>query len=170
MMLGRPTMMRLPEIIGVRLTGRRPAGVTATDIVLALTEFLRHEKVVSAYLEFFGEGAADLTIGDRATISNMTPEYGATLGIFPVDEKTIEYLRATNRSDHFNDCAKNETPQVPGHARRDETDGNLQPVLLPANHLLKCQIDQWLDKCSESRLDKIGKLVPLREIRYIGML
>ncbi len=75
-MLGRPSMMRLPDIIGVKLTGRRQPGITATDIVLAITEFLRNQKVVSAYLEFFGEGAASLTIGDRATISNMTPEYG----------------------------------------------------------------------------------------------
>ena len=72
-MLGRPSMMRLPDIVGVKLTGLRPSGITATDIVLALTEFLRKERVVSSYLEFFGEGAASLTIGDRATISNMTP-------------------------------------------------------------------------------------------------
>lgn len=97
-MLGRPTMMRLPEIVGVRLTGRRQPGITATDIVLALTEFLRHERVVSAYLEFFGDGAADLTIGDRATISNMTPEFGASAGMFYIDRQTIEYLRLTGRS------------------------------------------------------------------------
>ncbi|MEF1339911.1 aconitase family protein, partial [Vibrio rotiferianus] len=77
-MLGRPSMMRLPDIVGVKLTGKRQPGITATDIVLAITEFLRNERVVSSYLEFFGEGARDLTIGDRATISNMTPEYGAT--------------------------------------------------------------------------------------------
>jgi len=96
-MLGRPTMMRLPEIVGVRLTGRRQPGITATDIVLALTEFLRNAKVVSAYLEFFGEGARGLTIGDRATISNMTPEYGASAGLFYIDEQTIEYLKLTGR-------------------------------------------------------------------------
>jgi len=73
-MLGRPSMMRLPDIIGVELTGKRQPGITATDIVVAMTEFLRNEKVVAAYLEFYGEGAANLTIGDRATISNMTPE------------------------------------------------------------------------------------------------
>ncbi len=96
-MLGRPTMMRLPEIVGVRLTGRRQPGITATDIVLALTEFLRNAKVVSAYLEFFGDGARGLTIGDRATISNMTPEYGASAGLFYIDEQTIEYLKLTGR-------------------------------------------------------------------------
>jgi 2-methylcitrate dehydratase (2-methyl-trans-aconitate forming) len=96
-MLGRPSMMRLPDIIGVNLTGRRQAGITATDIVLAITEFLRKQKVVSAYLEFFGDGAADLTIGDRATISNMTPEFGASAGLFYIDEQTIEYLKLTGR-------------------------------------------------------------------------
>ncbi|EMI4232874.1 Fe/S-dependent 2-methylisocitrate dehydratase AcnD [Vibrio vulnificus] len=96
-MLGRPSMMRLPDIVGVKLTGQRQPGITATDIVLAITEFLRQERVVSAYLEFFGEGAKALTIGDRATISNMTPEYGATAGMFYIDEQTINYLRLTGR-------------------------------------------------------------------------
>jgi len=96
-MLGRPSMMRLPDIIGVKLTGKRQPGITATDIVLAITEFLRNEKVVSSYLEFFGEGAANLTIGDRATISNMTPEFGASAGLFYIDEQTIDYLKLTGR-------------------------------------------------------------------------
>lgn len=98
-MLGRASWMRLPEIVGVELTGRRQAGITATDIVLALTEFLRREKVVGAYLEFFGEGARSLTIGDRATISNMCPEYGATAALFHVDEQTLAYLRLTGREE-----------------------------------------------------------------------
>ncbi|UQG60403.1 Fe/S-dependent 2-methylisocitrate dehydratase AcnD [Marinobacter sp. M3C] len=96
-MLGRPSMMRLPDIIGVKLTGKRQPGITATDIVLAITEFLRKERVVSAYLEFFGEGAESLTIGDRATISNMTPEFGASAGMFYIDQQTIDYLRLTGR-------------------------------------------------------------------------
>lgn len=96
-MLGRPSMMRLPDIIGVELTGKRQPGITATDIVLAITEFLRNQKVVSAYLEFFGDGVAGLTIGDRATISNMTPEYGASAGLFYIDEQTIDYLKLTGR-------------------------------------------------------------------------
>ncbi|MGR5550845.1 aconitate hydratase AcnA, partial [Vibrio sp. DNB22_12_1] len=98
-MLGRPSMMRLPDIVGVKLTGQRQPGITATDIVLAITEFLRNERVVSSYLEFFGEGARELTIGDRATISNMTPEYGATAGMFYIDEQTINYLKLTGRDD-----------------------------------------------------------------------
>ncbi len=96
-MLGRASYMRLPDIIGVELLGRRQPGITATDIVLALTEFLRNEKVVSSYLEFFGEGAAELTLGDRATISNMTPEFGASAAMFYIDRQTIDYLRLTGR-------------------------------------------------------------------------
>jgi 2-methylcitrate dehydratase (2-methyl-trans-aconitate forming) len=98
-MLGRASYMRLPDIIGVELTGKPQAGITATDIVLALTEYLRAQKVVSSYLEFFGEGAAHLTLGDRATISNMTPEYGATAAMFYIDKQTIDYLKLTGRDD-----------------------------------------------------------------------
>ncbi|MQM36295.1 2-methylcitrate dehydratase (2-methyl-trans-aconitate forming) [wastewater metagenome] len=98
-MLGQPSYMRLPDIVGVELTGRPQPGITATDIVLSLTEFLRRERVVSAYLEFFGEGAEALTVGDRATISNMTPEYGATAAMFHIDRQTIDYLKLTGRDD-----------------------------------------------------------------------
>ena len=96
-MLGRASWMRLPDIVGVELTGRPRPDITATDVVLALTEFLRKEKVVGAYLEFFGEGASALTLGDRATISNMTPEFGATAAMFFIDEQTIAYLTLTGR-------------------------------------------------------------------------
>ncbi len=98
-MLGRASYMRLPDIIGVELTGKPQPGITATDIVLALTEFLRAQKVVSSYLEFFGEGAEALTLGDRATISNMTPEFGATAAMFYIDQQTLDYLTLTGRSD-----------------------------------------------------------------------
>ncbi|MGZ8290396.1 MAG: Fe/S-dependent 2-methylisocitrate dehydratase AcnD [Telluria sp.] len=100
-MLGRASYMRLPDIIGVELTGKPQEGITATDTVLALTEFLRKEKVVSAYLEFFGEGASNLTLGDRATISNMAPEFGATAAMFYIDEQTIKYLKLTGREDEL---------------------------------------------------------------------
>lgn len=96
-MLGRASWMRLPDIIGVELVGKRQPGITATDIVLAVTEFLRAEKVVSSYLEFFGEGADALTLGDRATISNMTPEFGATAAMFYIDQQTLDYLTLTGR-------------------------------------------------------------------------
>ncbi|MCF5243256.1 MULTISPECIES: Fe/S-dependent 2-methylisocitrate dehydratase AcnD [Pseudomonas syringae group] len=98
-MLGRASWMRLPDIIGVELTGRRQPGITATDVVLALTEYLRQQKVVGAYLEFYGAGASSLTLGDRATISNMAPEYGATAAMFSIDSQTIDYLRLTGRED-----------------------------------------------------------------------
>ena len=98
-MLGRASWMRTPDIVGVELGGKPQPGITATDIVLALTEFLRQQKVVGAYLEFRGEGAAALTIGDRATISNMAPEYGATAAMFFIDDNTLDYLRLTGRSD-----------------------------------------------------------------------
>ncbi len=98
-MLGRASWMRLPDIVGVELTGQLQPGITATDLVLALTEFLREQKVVSSYLEFFGEGASRLTLGDRATISNMTPEYGATAAMFYIDRQTIDYLKLTGRDE-----------------------------------------------------------------------
>lgn len=97
-MLGRASWMRLPEIVGVELTGKRQPGITATDIVLALTEFLRKSKVVGSYLEFRGKGATSLTLGDRATISNMAPEYGATAAMFYIDQQTLDYLKLTGRS------------------------------------------------------------------------
>ena len=98
-MLGRASYMRLPDIVGVELIGKAAPGILATDMVLALTEFLRQSKVVSAYLEFFGEGAASLSLSDRATISNMAPEYGATAAMFAIDSKTLDYLRLTGREE-----------------------------------------------------------------------
>ncbi len=97
-MLGRASWMRLPDIVGVELTGKLQPGIMATDLVLALTEFLRKQKVVSCYLEFFGDGVAGLSLGDRATISNMTPEYGATAAMFSIDQQTLDYLTLTGRS------------------------------------------------------------------------
>jgi aconitate hydratase len=105
-MLGRASWMRLPDIVGVELVGKREHGITATDIVLALTEFLRKEKVVSSYLEFYGEGASRLTLGDRATISNMAPEFGATAAMFYIDEQTLAYLRLTGRDDTLVDLVE----------------------------------------------------------------
>jgi aconitate hydratase len=98
-MLGRASYMRLPDIVGVELSGKLQPGITSTDLVLEMTEFLRKERVVGAYLEFYGEGAEALTVGDRATISNMTPEYGATAAMFYIDDQTIDYLKLTGRDD-----------------------------------------------------------------------
>ena len=98
-MLGQPIYFLTPDVVGVELVGSLPEGVTATDLVLTITEMLRKAKVVGQFVEFFGEGAASLSVPDRATIANMAPEYGATMGFFPVDEKTVEYLRATGRTE-----------------------------------------------------------------------
>jgi aconitate hydratase len=98
-MLGRASWMRLPDSVGVELTGRPQPGITATDVVLALTEYLRKQKVVGGWLEFYGEGARALTLGDRATISNMAPEYGATAAMFSIDQQTIDYLKLTGREE-----------------------------------------------------------------------
>src|SRR5262245_44035072 len=100
-MLGQPVYFLTPDVVGVHLTGRLREGVTATDLVLVVTEMLRKAKVVGKFVEFLGSGAASLPVTDRATVANMAPEYGATMGYFPVDEKTCEYLLATGRSaDH----------------------------------------------------------------------
>ena len=96
-MLGNPSYMRVPDIIGVNIVGTRAEGITATDIALAMTSFLRENNVISAYLEFFGEGMKYLNLGDRATIANMTPEYGASAGMFGIDEQTLDYLTLTGR-------------------------------------------------------------------------
>ncbi|VVE23772.1 aconitate hydratase [Pandoraea aquatica] len=97
-MLGQPVYFLTPDVVGVELTGRLREGVTATDLVLTITEMLRREKVVGKFVEFFGEGTSSLALPDRATIANMAPEYGATMGFFPVDEKTIDYFQGTGRT------------------------------------------------------------------------
>ena len=98
-MLGQPYYMSIPEVVGVRMTGALTPGVTATDLVLRVTEVLREKRVVEKFVEFFGSGMQSLTLTDRATIANMSPEYGATMGFFPIDEKTISYLEMTNRAE-----------------------------------------------------------------------
>ena len=96
-MLGQPASMLIPEVIGFKLYGKLPAGATATDLVLTCTEMLRKKKVVGKFVEFYGSGLSSLSLADRATIANMAPEYGATMGFFPVDEETLKYLRLTGR-------------------------------------------------------------------------
>ena len=98
-MLGQPVYFLTPEVVGVHLTGQLREGVTATDLVLHITQLLRAQKVVGKFVEFYGDGAASLPVPDRATIGNMSPEYGATMGYFPVDQESVDYLRATGRTD-----------------------------------------------------------------------
>src|SRR5690349_4926459 len=99
-MLGQPVSMLVPDVVGFKLHGRLPAGATATDLVLTVTEMLRKKKVVGKFVEFYGPGLSNLPLADRATIANMAPEYGATMGFFPADEETLKYLRLTGRSEH----------------------------------------------------------------------
>src|SRR6266550_4372180 len=123
-MLGQPVYFLTPEVVGVHLSGRLKEGVTATDLVLHITEMLRAQKVVGKFVEFYGEGAASLPVPDRATIGNMSPEYGATIGYFPVDQESVNYLRATGRTDE--QCAAFEnyfrTQQMFGMPRKGEID------------------------------------------------
>ena len=97
-MLGQPATMLLPAVVGFKLHGRLPEGATATDLVLTVTQMLRKKGVVGKFVEFYGDGVGALSLADRATISNMAPEYGATIGVFPIDEASLDYLRMTNRS------------------------------------------------------------------------
>src|SRR5258707_4105430 len=106
-MLGQPVYLLTPDVVGVHLSGKLNEGVTATDLVLAVTEMLRKAKVVGKFVEFHGEGAASLSVTDRATIANMSPEYGATMGYFPPDEETCLYLKATGRADEHIDSVRN---------------------------------------------------------------
>ena len=98
-MLGQPLSMLMPEVVGFKLTGKLPAGATATDLVLTVTEMLRKKRVVGKFVEFYGAGLSSLSLADRATIANMAPEYGATMGFFPVDDETLKYLRLTGRGE-----------------------------------------------------------------------
>src|SRR5213595_2812209 len=123
-MLGQPVYFLTPEVVGVHMTGKLREGVTATDLVLHITQLLRAQKVVGKFVEFYGEGAASLPVPDRATIGNMSPEYGATIGYFPVDQESVNYLRATGRTDE--QCAAFEnyfrTQQMFGMPRKGEID------------------------------------------------
>jgi aconitate hydratase len=123
-MLGQPVYFLTPEVVGVHMTGKLREGVTATDLVLHITEMLRAQKVVGKFVEFYGEGAASLPVPDRATIGNMSPEYGATMGFFPIDQESVAYLRATGRSDE--QCAAFENyfraQKMFGMPRKDEID------------------------------------------------
>ena len=123
-MLGQPVYFLTPEVIGVHMLGKLREGVTATDLTLRATQMLREEKVVGKFVEFYGEGAANLTLADRATIANMAPEYGATMGYFPVDEKTLDYLRMTGRSEERLDLIRDyfEAQKMFGIPRQGEVD------------------------------------------------
>ncbi|HEY3134608.1 MAG TPA: aconitate hydratase [Blastocatellia bacterium] len=123
-MLGQPVYFLTPDVVGVHMTGKLKEGVTATDLVLTVTELLRNAKVVGKFVEFHGEGAASLSVTDRATIANMSPEYGATMGFFPIDEQTCAYYKATGRSDEQIDLVRSyfNAQGMFGMPRKDECD------------------------------------------------
>ena len=98
-MLGQPVSMLIPRVVGFKLAGRLPEGTTSTDLVLTITEMLRRHKVVGKFVEFYGEGVSQVPLANRATIGNMSPEYGSTIAVFPIDGKTIDYLRLTGRDE-----------------------------------------------------------------------
>src|SRR5437762_2115858 len=135
-MLGQPVSMLIPHVVGFRLRGRLPEGSTATDLVLRVTEMLRKKGVVGKFVEFFGEGLAELPLADRATIANMAPEYGATCGIFPVDAETLRYLRATGRPEalvklveaYYKDQGMFHTAQTPAAKYSDTLELDLSAV------------------------------------------
>ncbi len=158
-MLGNPTYMRLPEIIGVEIKGARRAGITATDIALAMTSFLREQNVISAYLEFFGEGIKYLNLGDRATISNMTPEYGASAGMFAIDEQTLSYLKLTGRD-------KKQIDLVEKYAK---TNGLWADTLKNATYSRVLEFDLSNVTRSLAGPSKPHKLVPLSKLKDEGI-
>ncbi len=119
-MLGQPIYMLTPDVVGVKLTGKLKEGVTATDLVLVVTELLRKQGVVGKFVEFYGAGLSNITLADRATIANMCPEYGATMGFFPVDDEALNYLRATGRPDELVDLVEKYT-KAQGLFRTDDS-------------------------------------------------
>ncbi len=159
-MLGNPSFIRLPEIIGVRITGSRAQGITATDIALALTSFLREQKVISAHLEFYGEGLAYLTLGDRATISNMTPEYGASAAMFAIDEQTLAYLRLTGR----------DTEQIKLVSAYAKANGLWADTLSHATYARELVFDLSTVTRSLAGPSKPHKLVPTSTLRDEGIV
>ncbi len=138
-MLGQPVYFQTPEVVGVHLSGELPEGTTATDLTLRITEMLREAKVVGKFVEFYGEGAAKLSLADRATVANMAPEYGATMGFFPVDEKSLDYLRLTGRDEAHIELVKSyyEAQNMFGIPRKVEIDYSVN-LELDINSIVPC--------------------------------
>ena len=159
-MLGNPTYMRLPEIVGVKITGKRKKGITATDIALAMTSFLRENNVISAYLEFYGEGLEYLSLGDRATISNMTPEYGASAAMFGIDEQTLSYLKLTGREKEQIDLVK----------KYAKANGLWRDSLKNATYVRELEFDLSSVTRSLAGPSKPHKLVPTNKLKEEGIV
>jgi len=159
-MLGNPTFMRVPEIIGVNIIGKRNEGITATDIALAMTCFLREQNVISSYLEFYGDGLNYLTLGDRATISNMTPEYGASAALFGIDNQTLEYLTLTGRE-------ANQVKLVEAYAKAN---GLWADSLANATYERELVFDLASVTRSLAGPSKPHKLVPINSLKEEGIV
>ncbi len=158
-MLGNPSFMRVPEIIGVSITGKRKPGITATDIALSLTSFLRQNDVISAFLEFYGDGVPYLTLGDRATISNMTPEYGASAAMFAIDEQTLDYLKLTGR----------DSKQIQIVEAYAKANGLWHSSLANATYARVLEFDLSSVKISLAGPSKPHHLVPVDELKAQGL-
>ena len=159
-MLGNPTYMRVPEIVGVNIVGVRSEGITATDIALAMTCFLREQKVISSFLEFYGEGLKYLTLGDRATISNMTPEYGASAAMFGIDNQTLEYLTLTGR----------EAKQVKLVEAYAKANGLWADSLANATYARELEFDLSSVTRSLAGPSKPHNLVPTNTLKDVGII
>src|SRR5690349_4920774 len=179
-MLGQPVSMLIPEVVGFKLHGKLPAGATATDLVLTVTQILRQKKVVGKFVEFFGTGLTGLPLADRATIANMAPEYGATMGFFPVDQETLRYLRMTGRSEHHIKLVEAYTKEQ-GLFRTDETRdpaftdlveldlGTVEPSLAgpkrPQDRVPLNKAKTMYREALEADLQKLGTLAAVTEVK-----
>src|SRR6478609_4910239 len=179
-MLGQPVSMLIPEVVGFKLHGKLPPGATATDLVLTCTEMLRKKKVVGKFVEFYGTGLSSLPLADRATIANMAPEYGATMGFFPADEETLKYLRITGRPEHHVKLVEAYTKEQ-GLFRTDATPdpvftdtleldlGTVEPSLAgpkrPQDRVPLTEAKQLYLEALKSDLDKSGTLAAVAQVK-----
>jgi aconitate hydratase len=179
-MLGQPVSMLIPEVVGVKLTGKLPPGSTATDLVLTVTQMLRQKKVVGKFVEFYGTGLTSLPLADRATIANMAPEYGATMGFFPVDAETLKYLRLTGRSEHHvalveafcREQGLFRTDQTPDPDFTDSLEldlGTIEPSLAgpkrPQDRVPLRESKRMYNDALRADLEKMGTLAGVAEVR-----
>ncbi|HEU4565647.1 MAG TPA: aconitate hydratase AcnA, partial [Gemmatimonadaceae bacterium] len=179
-MLGQPLSMLIPEVVGFRLAGKLPAGATATDLVLTVTQMLRKKKVVGKFVEFYGPGLSSLSLADRATIANMAPEYGATVGFFPVDAETVKYLRFTGRDEqqvrlveaYCKEQGLFRTDDTPDPTFTDTLEldlGTVEPSLAgpkrPQDRVPLKQAKQTFNEALDSELERIGTVAGKAEVK-----
>ena len=180
-MLGRTIPMTVPEVVGVNLKNNLKEGITSTDLVLYITKLLRENKVVGSFIEFFGDGVENLTVGDRATISNMAPEYGATNVLFPVDNSTLDYLKMTGRTDEeikiVEEYSKNQKlwrnpGDAPMYNRVLELDlDSITPCVSgPKNPEDKINLDQFSSLANEHSQMLYKKICVMRNLKFLNLV